>query len=255
MHKAIYALASVIITALVVSPFALATGEGNPLKGGARNPSSNPSLAFNAETQIIANNSSYGTRQSNKGTGGGAIYGCRAPVAGVPCLRSSNLTLGEAFQFETGGTLGGTITAVGGDNAKPFTTNATGVATGLNADRVDSLNASDIQAAAVTTARALTPFAQVAADGTLTTGKGVASSAAGNTNSTVAGNYTVVFSQDVSKCAITATESTINNAGAVGAAVQPDGKTVFVRTRDGGDVGGGTPTDVAAKPFHIVAEC
>ncbi len=172
MQKAMYALASVIITALVITPFALATGEGNPLKGGARNPSSNPSLAFNAETQIIANNSSYGTRQSNKGTGGGAIYGCRAPVGGVPCLRSSNLTLGEAFQFETGGTLGGTITAAGGDNAKPFTTNATGVATGLNADRVDSLNASDIQAAAVTTARALTPFAQVAADGTLDHGQG-----------------------------------------------------------------------------------
>ena len=47
--------------------------------GGARNPSSNASLAYSRETQIIANNTTYGTRQSNKSTsGGGAIYGCRA---------------------------------------------------------------------------------------------------------------------------------------------------------------------------------
>ncbi len=251
MHKAVYALASVVVTALVISPFAFATGEGTPVKGGSRNPSPNPSLAYKSETQIIASNSTYGTRQSNKGTGGGAIYGCRAPVGGPPCLRGANLTAGEAFQFATSGATGGEITAAGGDNAKPFTTNATGVATGLNADRVDSLHASDIVAAA----RVLSPFAQVAADGTLGNAKGVASSAAGNTSSSIAGNYTVVFSQDVSKCAITATESTINDAGAVGVQTQPDGKTVFVRTRHGGDVGGGGATDVAAQPFNIVAEC
>lgn len=33
----------------------------------------------------------------------------------------------------------------GGDGAKPFTTNATGVATGLNADRVDGLEAAELR--------------------------------------------------------------------------------------------------------------
>jgi hypothetical protein len=251
MHKALYALASVLVTALVISPFAFATGEGSPVKGGSRNPSPNPSLSYKSETQIISDNSTYGTRQSNKGTGGGAIYGCRAPVGGNACMRASNLVAGQAFSFESAGAQAGTITAAGGDNAKPFTTNATGVATGLNADRVDSMHASDIIAAA----RALSPHAQVAADGTLSNAAGVASSVAGNTSSSIPGNYTVVFSTDVSKCAITATESTINNAGAVAVQTQADGKTVFVRTRHGGDVGGGTPTDVAALPFNISAEC
>jgi hypothetical protein len=251
MHKALYALASVLVTALVISPFAFATGEGSPVRGGVRNPSSNPSLSYKGETQIIADNSDYGTRQSNKGTGGGAIYGCRAPVGSIACLRASNLVQGQAFSFESAGAQAGTITAAGGDNARPFTTNATGVATGLNADRVDSLHASDIVAAA----RALSPHAQVAADGTLSNPAGVASSVAGNTSSGAAGNYTVVFSADVSKCAINATASSINNAGAVAVQIQADGKTVFVRTRHGGDAGGGGTTDVAAEPFNISAEC
>ena len=57
-----------------------------------------------------------------------------------------------AFELNaTGGATAGTITAgTGGDSKKPFTTNATGVATGLNADRVDGQSASEI----VSTARA-----------------------------------------------------------------------------------------------------
>ncbi len=258
MHKATYALASVVVTALVISPFAFATGEGSPIKGGARNPSPNSALSYHAETQIIVGSTGYGTRQSNKGTGGAAIYGCRAVTGGPPCLRASDLSTGEAFQFQTAGPLGGTITAAGGDNAKPFTTNATGVATGLNADRVDGQNAADISTGAVTAARALTPFAQIAADGTLLLGKGVVSSAHGNAATGAGsgpGNYTVVFASDVSKCAIIATESQLGDAGSIGAAVQADGKTVFVRTRSGGNADGSVNTAPTDRPFHIVAEC
>jgi hypothetical protein len=255
MHKATYALAGVVVTALVISPFAFATGEGSPIKGGARNPSPNASLSYHNETQIIVGSTGYGTRQSNKGTGGAAIYGCRAVTGGPPCLRASDLASGQAFQFQTAGPLGGTITAAGGDNAKPFTTNATGVATGLNADRVDGQNAADIATNAVTNARALTPFAQVAANGSLLVGKGVVSSAHGNTGGTGDGNYTVVFATDVSKCALVATESQIENAGSVGVEVGADGKTVAVRTRSGGNTLGTDPTPPTDKAFHIVAEC
>jgi len=246
MKKVKYVLIAAVALAIGVTSFAVASGENTPIKGGARNPSSNPSLSYTKETEIIADNSGYGTRQSNKGSGGGAIYGCRATAATVACLRATNISTGQAFQVATDGKVGGTITAVGGDAAVPFTTNATGVATGLNADRVDSMNATDIENAT----RALSPFGVVAANGTLTTGKGVASSV-----NTSPGNYTVVFSSDVSKCAITATESTISNAGAVGTQVQSDGKTVFVRTRHGGDAGGMDPTDVDNQPFDIIAEC
>src|SRR5919112_2107505 len=68
-----------VLVALLVTPFALAAGENRPVRGGARNPSPNASLSYTRETQIIANNATFGTRQSNKSTrGGGAIYGCRS---------------------------------------------------------------------------------------------------------------------------------------------------------------------------------
>ena len=246
-HTGRYLLASSIVLALLVSPFALAAGEGNPLRGGSRNPSSNASQAYSSETQIIASNDSYGTRQSNKGAGGGAIYGCRAAAGAEPCLRSSNLTKGRAFELVTGGTEAGRIEAQGGDNAKPFTTNATGVADGLNADRVDGKNASDI----VTEAQNLTKFAAVAADGKLEGGRGAASA-----SRTSAGNYSVTFADDVSKCAYSATQVRFDeNNGAIAVELAPDNKTLNVRTRNGGGPDGTGPTNIADKPFHLVVNC
>ena len=81
-------------------------------------------------------------RQSNvrNGNGGGAVYGCRSKTGREPCIRANNLNTGRAFEFETNGTEGGRI-EVEDAGARPFTTNATGVATGFNADRVDGLDA------------------------------------------------------------------------------------------------------------------
>ena len=141
-------LVSAIGVALLVTPFAVAAGEGRPLDGGARNPSNNASQSYTRETQIIANTSTYGTRQSNKSTnGGGAIYGCRSAPGGTPannepCVRASNLSNGRAFEFATGGTEVGRIDVDRTRRRAPFTTNATGVATGLNADQVDGQSAS-----------------------------------------------------------------------------------------------------------------
>jgi hypothetical protein len=250
-------LASAVIIGLLASSFAIASGEGKTLLLGKRNPGSNASAALSSETQIIASNSTYGTRQSNKSdSGGGAIYGCRSKLGGTekgnqPCVRASNLADGRAFEFSSnGGTEVGQITS-GNANAAPFTTNAKGVATGLNADQVDGKSAADLttdatKAAhddAVTTAQGLTSFAAVAADGTLG-GKRGASSAA----STATGTYTVAFANDISACAIQVTEATTTDSGAAAAQLGADKKTVTVATHDAAGV-------AAARPFHITVSC
>src|ERR1700754_105978 len=106
------AIVAALILAVGVPTTAMGFGEGKTLLLGKRNPGSNPSQSLTSETQIIANTSTYGTRQSNKGSGGGAIYGCRASnAAGAPgCIRASNLSTGSAFQFDTNGTSAGSIT-------------------------------------------------------------------------------------------------------------------------------------------------
>ena len=140
---------------LGIAPFGVAA-TGDALREGQRNGTATK------ETQIISSaaetgrsTGGYATRQSNLSrSGGAAIYGCRSTGATRtnPCLRANNLTTGSAFEFNTtGGESAGRITAgSGGDSKRPFTTNATGVATGLNADRVDGQDA----AAIVSTARA-----------------------------------------------------------------------------------------------------
>jgi hypothetical protein len=215
-------LASALLVALLVAPFAGAFGEGNAVKGGARNPSPDARRAYTKETQIIANVNSYGTRQSNKSNnGGGAVYGCRSGAGGTakgnePCLRASNLAAGRAFEFNTNsGTEVGQIT--GPATAAPFTTTATGVATGLNADKVDGKDATDLQA----------KFATVTGtDGALGSNRGATGSSRAS-----AGVYNVVFDADVSKCSRTATI-----AGATPGTITTDAganaQTVTVRTFD-----------------------
>src|ERR687887_2848858 len=216
-------LAAAILVALIVAPFAGAFGEGKDVKGGARNPSPDARRAYRKETQIIANVGTYGTRQSNKSNnGGGAVYGCRSGAGGTPkgnepCLRASNLSDGRAFEFNSnGGTEVGQIT--GPANAAPFTTTATGVATGLNADKVDGKDATDLQA----------KFAIVnGADGALSPNNRGAKSA----SRTSAGNYSVTFDADVSKCARTATVSGAT-AGVVTTEQGATADTVTVHTFD-----------------------
>jgi hypothetical protein len=234
-----YLLASAIVLAFAVAPFAMAAGEGNPVRLGVRNPGGNGSVSASSETQIIAVNSTYGTRQSNKGEGGGAIYGCRSVPGNEPCLRATNLKTGRAFEFESNGAEGGFIGAIGGDNAKPFTTNATGVATGLNADRVDGFDAVDLQP----------KFAVVSANGTLTRGRGIVAVA-----HVGEGNFNVQFNSDISTCAFTATVSTVSDGGTASVAgVAPT--TIRVETRRGGGPNGDQPTPQTDRPFNLIAVC
>lgn len=156
-------IAATGVLVICVAPFAAAATGGN-LREGVRNGTTT------SETQIISNIGStlattggYSTRQSNlSSTGGGAIYGCRSGVGGSaakprpqnPCVRANNLSTGYAFEFNSAkGLVGGLISVSGGgDTRRPFVTNATGVALGLNADRVDGLHASQIIEAARTKA-------------------------------------------------------------------------------------------------------
>jgi hypothetical protein len=133
-----HVVAAAAVLAVLMSPWAIAK-TGDALREGKRNPGSGASTR---ETEIISTSKTYGTRQSNirDGNGGGAIYGCRASTGREPCIRANNLKTGRAFEFETEGTEAGRIEASGA-NARPFTTDATGVATGLNADRVDGIHA------------------------------------------------------------------------------------------------------------------
>ena len=225
---------------------------GLPIIGGKRNPSANASQTYTSETQIIASNSTYGTRQSNKSDrGGGAIYGCRSRLGGTdkgnqPCVRASNLTDRRAFEFAAaGGTEVGRLTSKNAA-AAPFTTNATGVATGLNADKVDGKDADTIVAEAAKAVDGRLLFAAVAEDGKLGGNRGAASA-----ERTAAGSYTVVFGADISACAINATEQTITDAGAAAVELQPDKKSVKVVTRAGGAVN----TDAADRPFHVTVTC
>jgi hypothetical protein len=238
-------LASALLVALLVTPFAGAFGEGSGVKGGSRNPSADARRAYTKETEIIANVSTYGTRQSNKsGNGGGAVYGCRSKAGGTPkgnepCLRASNLADGRAFEFNaSGGTEVGAIT--GPATAAPFTTTAKGVATGLNADQVDGKSADEIVAAA----QALNKFAVVAADGTLAAGARGAKTVAHTGGS---GVYNVDFDGDVSKCARTATITGGTPAEVTTEAADAD--TITVRTFT---VGTATAAD---HPFHLVVTC
>jgi hypothetical protein len=235
-------LASALLVALMVAPFAGAFGEGNGLRGGARNPSPDARRAYTKETEIIANVNTYGTRQSNKSTnGGGAVYGCRSAAGGTPkgnepCVRASNLTDGRAFEFNAnGGTEVGAIT--GPATAAPFTTTAKGVATGLNADQVDGKSADEI------TAAAQAKFATVSGAGALGDKRGATASAR-----SAEGVYSVDFDADVSKCARTV--SVTGDAAGAATTTATDADTIAVHTFDL------LPAVAAAdRAFHLVVTC
>ena len=257
---------------LGISPFAAAR-TGSNIREGLRNGTAT------RETQIISNVGSttattggYSTRQSNlSSSGGGAVYGCRSGTGGSaatprpqnPCIRANNLSSGLAFEFNaSNGDTGGLITVgTGGDAKKPFTTNATGVATGLNSDEVDGLDAAQIISAARTKAsldadtvdgkdstELQAKFAQVTIAGTAGETRGVPTG--GVTTGTASdGIYQVVFTGDLSRCAMSAT-ITGTDAGQVTVtpAVAAGNTNVDVRTFNGA----GTAAD---RPFHLTADC
>jgi hypothetical protein len=228
-----YAIVTALVLVLGVPSLAIAFGEGNPVRGGKRNPSANASRAYSAETEIIASNGTYGTRQSNKrnGDGGGAIYGCRSNPGNESCIRASNLRGGHAFSFATAGKTAGRID-VGDTTGAPFTTNATGVATGLNADKVDGKDGAEL----ATTGDLL--FAVVDSAGNVRGRDG----AGGTPTVQGAGAVrTVTFKRDLRNCSFTASR--------VGAAGTAPGVAAA------GESAVEVDTGAAGVPFHLQVIC
>jgi hypothetical protein len=264
-------IAATGVLVICIAPFAAAR-TGRDLREGVRNGTATK------ETQIIGKLRSsttttggYVTRQSNLSTdGGGAVYGCRSKAGGSaatprpqnPCIRANNLSTGFAFEFNaSNGDVGGLFSVgAGGDTKKPFTTNATGVATGLNADRVDNLDAAQIVAAARAktgldadtvdgkdSTDLLPRFAQVTSAGTLGETRGVP--ATGGLTHAGTGVYVVTFTGDLSKCAVSAT-LTGATFGEITATPAVVGANTAVTVRTAGS--GGTPAD---HDFHTQVTC
>jgi uncharacterized membrane protein len=235
-----YILVGALALAISIPSVAAGFGEGRTLLLGKRNPSPSGSRALNTETEIIASNGTYGTRQSNKrnGDGGGAIYGCRSSPGKEPCIRANNLKDGRAFEFATRGKEAGRI-ETGDPAGAPLTTNATGVATGFNADKVDGRDASDLASPGDSL------FAAVNADGSLAAG---GPEATGSTRSDAAAQtYTVTFSRDVSKCSATA--NVVGNSADFSLGVEPGPAANQVRVDQ---------RDEATNPgraFHLQVIC
>ncbi len=267
--RSVIAATGVLVICAV--PFASAR-TGDQLREGVRNGTST------AETQIISNICSsltptggYSTRQSNlSGSGGGAVYGCRSAVGGSaakprpqnPCLRANNLNTGYAFEFHANGPIVGLISAgAGGDAKKPFVTNATGVATGLNADRLDNLDAAQIIAAARVKAALdadtvdghdstafLAPFAQVDQEGAPGESRGLIATTP-ITHANDSGVYAVKFTGDLTKCAWSATvRGTAGGEISVVPAVAEGTTTVDVHTFNSAGA-------AAERAFHLSAHC
>ena len=237
-----YVVATALILAIGIPSVAVGFGEGRDARLGKRNPSSS---ALSSETQIIADNGSYGTRQSNKrdGEGGGAIYGCRSSAGKEPCVRANNLKGGRAFEFATVGKEAGFI-QVGDTTAPPFTTNATGKVANLDADEVDGKDSTEFASAGDL------GFAFVKADGTFVAGRGATASAL---TVPAANTYTVTFDKDVSKCSFTA--NAVGTSSANGFGVEPvAGAPTQVRVDQQDDDAGPPPVD-RGRDFHLQAIC
>lgn len=226
-------LSSVVI-AVLVAPFAVAA-DGDPVRAGGR-------TTFTDITRILGNSTGYATQQSNlqQGDGGAARYGCRSAAGKEFCLLSKNVGGSGAFRMVAQNSLIGGVIDVDppagktARDAKPFTTNATGVATGLNADEVDGLDADELRPR----------FARVDAAGALVNGRGV--SATANPEGTT-GNYTVTFASEITNCALQATPATNTDVGAV-SAEQTSATVATVVTRDAADA-------EADRPFSLTVVC
>ncbi len=234
-------LAGACVLAIAVPSVAIGAGEGRNVILGERNPGGGGELS--RETEVIAANGSYGTRQSNKrdGDGGGAIYGCRSNPGAEPCIRSNNLKGGRAFEFDTVGKEAGRI-ETGDPSGAPFTTNATGTATGLNADQVDGRDGASLAAAGDF------KFARVNAAGTAFVDN-IQRGATAVFYRPAINAYDVTFDRDVTRCSASVNPVGGDNADKPNASVIPLGAAAPTAFRVD------FPDNAGPTPFYIQAVC
>lgn len=209
------------VIAIAIAPVALAAGSHSgdrahaaasgrsALRGEIHNP---PHSSFSRTTGLFANTKGWVTRTKNLGSGGSAQVLCAAPAAGSPCLEAGNSSTGLAFSFSSAGATGGTILLKNAAGA-PFTTNAHGVASGLNANYLEGKQAKEFL-----------PFNGTAVDSSKLGGQEpshylnvgevlfavvspepkIQSTRGAKSVTKKESTYTVVFEGDVSKCSYTA---------------------------------------------------
>ena len=244
-----YVVISALLLALLVAPFAGASGEGEPDRGRRAQPQHNKSAALHRRDPDPdrERHLRHPPVQQEGGDGGGAIYGCRSAPGREPCIRANNLENGRAFEFQaTSGTEGGFIeVGKGSPNTKavPFNTNASARVANLNADRVDDLHASRHRRAG-----------QGPVGGGRSGRRPVAQERRDRSSSKLGtGEYEVVFGRDVTACAynvtLGSTDTTEAPAGEAGASQRAgNAKAVAVVTRDSN----GAKAD---RPFHLTVNC
>lgn len=242
--------------AILAAPVALAAGAGNrsahvatlsdntPIKGAIHNPASSSYLRT---TGIFANFNSWTLRVQNVGSGGSATFGCKAGSNGSACLAAENTNGGYAFSFATTGNTGGKILLTNPKGA-PFTTNATGEATGLNSNYLQGKTASEFvttsgtaknsnelggqpASAYATTGQLL--FADVSAEPKILNARGA--SAVSKTGE----SFTVTFgSTNVSKCSFTASPVGASASGQLGVEPSAGNASAVVVNAPSGFTGG-----------------
>jgi len=216
------AIAGAVI-AIAIAPVALASGWSwnskahaagakgrSALRGAIHNP---PHSSFSKTTGLFANTKGWVSRMKNLGSGGSEQLLCGTPAGGDACVEANNSSTGFAFSFSSAGATGGTILLKNTAGA-PFTTNAHGVASGLNANYLEGKQAKDFLPVAGTAADSAklggqepshyinvgqVLFAVVSAEEPkIEEGRGA------KTVTKKESTYTVLFEGDVSKCSYTA---------------------------------------------------
>lgn len=187
---------------------AASLGDNRPLKGAIHNPAAG---SYFRTTGIFANFSSWTMRVQNVGGGGAATFGCKAGGNGSACLNAENNSGGLAFSFAGNGSSGGKILLTN-STASPFTTNAHGEATGLNANYLQGKTASDFLPATGTAANSTQlggkPATEYATNGQLlyadAAGGKIVNDRGASALTPSGEDFIVAFNTtDVSKCAYT----------------------------------------------------
>ncbi len=161
------------LVALLGVPMAAADGarpgeNGGPVVlGDDNNARAETSIVSKVAAKPGKGKGGYAMRESNISTGpsagGGGIFGCRSErdsnAGGAACMRASNLSTGPAL--EANASRGPVISRfTTGDHRRlnasvsPLFTNATGVATNFNADKLDGKDAGDFLGKTATAADA-----------------------------------------------------------------------------------------------------
>jgi hypothetical protein len=185
-HTGRYAVASAFVIAVVASPFAIAQTNSN---GSGR---------------FVSNDARYTLYAKNTRTddGGGGALICQSTPKTEPCLSMVNKGTGFAAAFRTRGLVGFRLQTSGTGTATPFVldANATGKVDHLNADQVDGLSADEI---------GREPWALITAGATPAVARGTAGTTVART---AAGDYHVLFAQDVNACSyqVTGADPTAN---------------------------------------------